>query len=372
MNQPPGGGYPPGGGGYPPGGGGGYGQPPAPAGGGWGQQPPAPGGGYGQPPAAPGGYGQPPAAPGGYGQPPAPGGGYGQPPGAQPAAPGGWGQPPADAPGYGQPPPAPAYGPPPGAGYGAPPGGGGGYSGGGGSAGRAGFSGDGATLLVTFLLYLVVPIIALMVINFGLSFTGGLIGGLAKEPLIGLPFQLLGLLIYFVGLIGVQIFWKHKINEFHMQYLKLGGEECKYVGDPKEFAKTIGVNMLLTFLTIGIYAPWMMVNTRKFVFENTEVSGRRGRLTFEGDGGTLFGKWLLGLILTYCTFGIYTPWFANEIMAFEWENTKLDGQPFQFRKDPGGFFGIFLLNMILIPCTFYIYTPWAICAFMKWEAEHIA
>jgi uncharacterized membrane protein YjgN (DUF898 family) len=59
-------------------------------------------------------------------------------------------------------------------------------------------------------------------------------------------------------------------------------------------------------------------------------------------------------------------------MAFRWENTKLDGQGFQFRKDPGGFFGIFILNFILIYCTFGIYYPWAMCAIMKWEAEHVS
>jgi hypothetical protein len=234
------------------------------------------------------------------------------------------------------------------------------------------FNGDGGTLLVTYLLYVLLPVIGLMVVNFAFSFVGGLIGGLAKEPLIGLPFQLLGALIYFGGIIGVQIFFTHKLAEFYSLNIKIDGQDCKYVGNVKDLAKTLAVNFLLTMITLGIYAPWMIVNTKKFMYENTEVAGRRGRLTFEGDGGTLFGKYIVGLILVYCTLGIYTPWFANDMMAFRWENSKLDGQPFQFRKDPGGFFGIFLLNIILIYCTLGIYSPWALCAFMKWEAEHVS
>ena len=407
MNQPPGGGYPPGGGGYPPGGGGyppggggyppaggqppapgggypqppapgGYGQPPAPAPGGYGQPPaPAPGG-YGQPPApAPGGYGQPPPpAPGGYGQAPAPGGGYGQPPGPS----GGYGPPPV-APGYGPPPAAAGYGPPPGPAYGAPPGQGGygpplaapGYGGQmGGGGGRADFRGDGGTLLVTYLMFVVGPIIGIVIACVILQLVGGSLDGLANAGgIIAVPFMLLSMLIYFAGIIGVQVFFTQKIAEFYATNIKIDGQDCRYTGQVKDLAGKLALNYVLLMVTFGIYMPWFIVNMKKFVYANTEVGGRAGRLTFDGDPATLLGKYIVGMLLTYCTLGIYTPWFANELMAFRWENTKLDGTPFTFKKDPGGFFGTFLLNMLLSYCTLGIYTPWAMCAFMKWEADHV-
>jgi uncharacterized membrane protein YjgN (DUF898 family) len=63
---------------------------------------------------------------------------------------------------------------------------------------------------------------------------------------------------------------------------------------------------------------------------------------------------------------------VNNLFAFMWENTKLDGRPFQFQKDPGGFFGTYLLAVILSYCTLGIYMPWGICNILKWESERVA
>ncbi len=123
---------------------------------------------------------------------------------------------------------------------------------------------------------------------------------------------------------------------------------------------------------MGIYGPWMWVKYWQYQYENTEVNGQKGRLTFNGDGGTLLGKYILGLILTYCTCGIYGAWFANDIYAFYWENTKLDGRGFGFRKDPGGFLGTYILTMLLSICTLYIYLPWGLCNIAKWESERVS
>jgi uncharacterized membrane protein YjgN (DUF898 family) len=78
------------------------------------------------------------------------------------------------------------------------------------------------------------------------------------------------------------------------------------------------------------------------------------------------------MILTYCTLGIYGAWLANDIFAFYWENTKLDGRGFGFKKDPGGFLGTYILTMLLSYCTGGIYLPWGICNLFKWEAERVS
>ena len=131
------------------------------------------------------------------------------------------------------------------------------------------------------------------------------------------------------------------------------------------------VNLLLIQITFGIYTPWALVNLKKWTYENVEVGGQRGRLTFDGDGGTLFGTYLLGAILTYCTLGIYGAWLANDIFAFYWDNTRLDGRGFSFKKDPGGFLGTYILTVLLSYCTLGIYLPWGICNLFKWEAERV-
>ena len=114
-----------------------------------------------------------------------------------------------------------------------------------------------------------------------------------------------------------------------------------------------------------------MCRMYKFMYENTLVNGQPNRLTFTGDGGELLGKYILGIILMACTMYIYGAWFANDLFAFFWENTKLDGRAFGFRKDPGGFLGTYILTIILTMCTGGIYFPWGICNILKWEAERV-
>ena len=388
---PPGGGWggQGGGGGQPPGGGG-YGPPPGgapPQQGGYGPPGGQPQGGYGAPPGAPqqGGYGQPPGgAPpqqGGYGPPGGqPPGGYGAPPGGQP--PGGYGAPP-DGGGYGAPPGGGGYGPPPGAGappggpgWGAPPGGGYGapMMGSQGAFGsRAVFTGDGGKLLATYLLYVTAPIFAAVIVFMTLSFIGGTIDGAVRaDGVIAIPFTLLGGLVLIAAYIAVPLVFMNKFFGFYYESLTLDGQRCNYVGTAGGLLKSQFLNLILMSITFGIYTPWALVNLKKWTYENVEVGGQRGRLTFDGDGGTLFGTYLLGMILTYCTLGIYGAWLANDIFAFYWDNTRLDGRGFAFKKDPGGFLGTYILTMLLSYCTLGIYLPWGICNLLKWEAERVA
>ena len=270
---------------------------------------------YGSPPPQP--YGQqPPAQP--YGQQPPPG--YGQPP-QQP-----YGAPPGalPPPGYGQqanPYAAPAYGNAPALAYAQAPGQEMGMG------GRAVFTGTGGQFFLK-LFWLLVPIVG--------------------------PFLFM-----------------HNLNKWHYDNLTLDGQKCEYRGTFGGLFGVMFVNALLSVLTLYIYIPWALVKMRNYEYENTAVGGQMGRLKYEGTGGQLFGKFLLGMFLTVITFGIYSYWFANNLYAFKWDNTKIDGRAFTFRKDVGGYFVLSLINGILTQFTFGIYTPWAIARLAKWEAEHV-
>jgi hypothetical protein len=321
----------------------------------------------------PGGYGPPGGAPpGGYGPPGgAPPGGYGPPGGAPP---GGYGPPPGG--GYGPPPGAGGYGPPggapPGSDFGAPPG----------AIApigqRAQFVGDGGKLLATFLLWGIAPLVVGMIAfgtfnAIGMAIDGPTHGKHAHGPgAIAYLFMLIGLIIYvslaFVG----QLIFANKFIGFRFDNLVLDGQRCEYKGTVGQFFMVHLINALLIAVTFGIYTPWAFCRLYRFMYENTTVNGQPGRLTFTGDGGELLGKYILGMILTICTFYIYGAWFVNDLFAFFWENTKLDGRGFGFRKDPGGFLGTYILTMILTMCTAGIYYPWGICNILKWEAERVA
>lgn len=241
-----------------------------------------------------------------------------------------------------------------------------------GGGGRVMFSGDGGDLFKIYLLYNLAPIFGAYVV---VAIIGGISSAIARAadvPAIAMLGMLFAGLLLFAAIIGVVVAFGHKFNEFHFQNLKLDNNQLEYRGTMGGLAKTMLVNILLTYVTLGIYGPWAYVNYKKYCYENVFVNGQPGRLTFEGNPGDLLGKYIVGLILTYCTLGIYVFWFINDMFAFTWENTKLDGRPFQFRRDPGGLFGTLILNYILVYCTMGIYMPWMLCNLYKWESEHVS
>ena len=239
---------------------------------------------------------------------------------------------------------------------------------------RVQFTGDGGKLLVTFLMFGLAPIVggligygAFMGIGTAIDGPHGKHGG---GPIFMLMMAL-GMLVYLTAAFVGTLVFRHKLIGFHVDNTVIDGQRLHYTGTVMELLKAMFVPVLLTSLTFYIYTPWMLCRYWTYVYEHTEVNGQRGRLTFQGDGGTLLGKFIVGLILTYCTFGIYGAWFANDIFAFYWENSKIDGRGFAFRKDPGGFLGTYILTAILSYCTLFIYLPWGICNITRWEYERV-
>jgi hypothetical protein len=238
---------------------------------------------------------------------------------------------------------------------------------------RAVFTGDGGKLFATYLLYAMAPLFGAMIVAALLMGIGvGIDSAVRTGGVIAIPFTLLAGLIALVAMVAVPLVFVNKFLGFYFEALTLDGQRCNYVGTAGGLLKSQFIHLFLMQLTCGFYTPWALVNLKKWTYENVEVGGQRGRLTFHGDGTSLFGTYLLGVILTNVTFGIYGAWLANDIFAFYWENTKLDGRGFGFKKDPGGFLGTYILTMLLSLCTGYIYLPWGICNLFKWEAERVS
>jgi uncharacterized membrane protein YjgN (DUF898 family) len=253
-------------------------------------------GGFG---GGPPGYGQQ-----GWGQPQAP-----QPQGqqgwGQPQQPQGWGQP--AAPGYGPPPADP--GAPPGGGFGGPPGGGFGGPPGGGFGGPPG-------------------------------------GGFGGPPGGG-----------FAG------------SDLRFDSALTGGD----------FFVLALVNYLLVVVTCGIYTPWALCKVGNAIAEKITMTGSpKGtvRFRFHGDGGALFGKYLVGMILTQVSCGIYFAWFLCDMARWVFDHFEAradDGTTYkaQFTGDGGSYFGLVLVNALLCGVTMYIYIPWAQCKTRKWWLNNL-
>lgn len=87
---------------------------------------------------------------------------------------------------------------------------------------------------------------------------------------------------------------------------------------------------LLAFLsvtfTFSLTLPWVYAAFHRWLARNTYIEGRQ--LCFDGTGGELFWKYLLWLVLTIVTFGIYGFWLYIKVTAWRVAHTHFaDSQP---------------------------------------------
>ena len=240
-------------------------------------------------------------------------------------------------------------------------------------AGRVGYLGTGGSLFGVYLMAVLLPIIAVEVVGFGL------IGGIAaatRDSATGQPSTVGSLVSGLIGLvlapafIYIAIRGANALLGYYWANVSIEGKRCTYQGTPGALFGAVFVPLLLLYCTFGIYTPWFLCKMKNYVYSQVDVQGER--LQYNGDGGSLLGVWLLGSILTGITCGIYFPWYHNNLLEYEWNNTAISGRPFRFQKDPGGFFGMWLLNMVLTMCTGGIYAPWAMSNTWDWEAKHVS
>lgn len=72
-------------------------------------------------------------------------------------------------------------------------------------------------------------------------------------------------------------------------------------GKGSEYFRIWIVNIVLTVITLGIYLPWAMVRTRKYICSKTELSG--AFFSYHAKGSVIFVSWLL-LLVAYVLFAV--------------------------------------------------------------------
>jgi uncharacterized membrane protein YjgN (DUF898 family) len=152
-----------------------------------------------------------------------------------------------------------------------------------------------------------------------------------------------------------------------------GEVRLTYVGTGGELFGQLFVGMLLMMVTLGIYGPWFVCRMLNYYSSKTSAGPTaRGNLQFEfrGSGGSLFGVMIVGYLLTMITLGIYFPWFICKLTRYFTDNLvarSADGTQYQlkFNGEGGALFGTWLLGAILSVITLYIYLPWFMCNVRK-------
>lgn len=136
------------------------------------------------------------------------------------------------------------------------------------------------------------------------------------------PAWILGLMgLFYLSLIVLIPFaiyggWRYRVSRTSWR-----GIFFSFDGNLKEFIKLFIPQLLLTIITLGIYAPWMRVKLQKYLFSHTSIGDLK--FDFHGKGVDLFVINIVGGLLSLITLYLYIPIYIKERFNFTINNTTL-------------------------------------------------
>lgn len=160
-------------------------------------------------------------------------------------------------------------------------------------------------------------------------------------------------------------------------------EAFEFHGNGYEYFRIWIVNLLLTIVTLGFYAPWAKVRNRQYFCGNTRLDGA----SFEYTASPI--KLLIGrivalvLLFAYYMAGVVSPaassmlsvlvmvaipWAANKSMAFNARNTVYRNIRFRFRGEYPQAFLVFILWPLAGVLTAGLLMP---VALQRWQRYRI-
>ena len=203
----------------------------------------------------------------------------------------------------------------------------------------------------------------------------------------GSAFGRLGWIILGTLLTGLTLglcfpFAKCWLYTWEAKHTVIDGRRLKFCGKPSGFFGTWLLCILLTIVTLGIYGFYVPIKFQKWKEANTffedELTSYDSELklqyekvsAFDGTFWQYFGWHLLGLLLTVFTFGICYPVSVNMIYSWEQRHKIYCKKRCSFDGSAGGLFGTWILYIFLTIITLGIFSIWVPVKIQNWITKH--
>ena len=200
-------------------------------------------------------------------------------------------------------------------------------------------------------------------------------------------FQLLGWKILggLVTVITLGICYPFAVNclySWEAKHTVIEGRRLKFTGSAGDLFGTWIICILLSIITLGIYAFYVPIKIKRWREANTffedeipsfdaEQNLRKEKASyFDGGFWQLFGWELLGVLITFFTAGICYPWAIKMIYSWEQRHKVYCKRRCTFDGNAMQLFGTWLLCMLLSIITLGIYTWWIPIKIKKWQIKH--
>lgn len=129
---------------------------------------------------------------------------------------------------------------------------------------------------------------------------------------------------------------------------------------------------LVMLISLGLAYPATVCWKMRWRMKHTVYCGKR--LSFDGKGGQLFGKWICWTLLTIITIGIYSFWLRKKMEQWKAKHTHVAGEYAVFGGtfDGGAFamFGVKLLVGFVSLITLGLAYPAMACWKERWYCKH--
>lgn len=188
-----------------------------------------------------------------------------------------------------------------------------------------------------------------------------------------LKMPVIGLLIFYVALLGIIPLAIHGSYRYRMAKTVWKGIRFGYLGDRKELIKLFIGGVLLCIVTFGLYIPFLSIKLRTYIIRNIKVGD--ASFEYQGDSASYFWLCIGGYFLTIITLGIYGFWWQKSLFEFFINNLELrkDDKELKFwsKAKVSDFFELMILNFLIIVFTFGIGYPWTLVRTMKFVGRNI-
>ena len=132
----------------------------------------------------------------------------------------------------------------------------------------------------------------------------------------------------------------------------------------------------VSMISIGLLAPAMICWKQRWVAKHTFINGKK--LVFDGRGAQLFGRFMLWMLLSAITFGIFALWVPIKMEKWKTKHTHFEDTNYNSNDENTsdfdgrliGLIGVSLLTALvtIVTLTFGVY--WAICYRKRWWTKH--
>lgn len=159
---------------------------------------------------------------------------------------------------------------------------------------------------------------------------------------------------------------------WEVKHTIINGRRLRFTGTGGQLFGRYLLWAFLTVITLGIYGIWYGLGMKKWVVKHTvyEDDPSPAESCFTGGAGGYFAMNLLYRVFCIITLGFGSPWAKTMYLRWEAKHTHIGGTQLIFKGTGVQFIGQYLLLLLLTPITLGIYALCFPVKLLKWQYKH--